>query len=88
MGQVQNYRYRASYVGQTMLYLINISEQHLSIYEVLIHKMKQFTWTLCILNTEHLPATLISPTQLTHMLDQVKAVLQKMDPEYDLLIQY
>ena len=40
MEQVQNYRYSNINVEQIMLYLMAISEQHLSIHEVLIHKLE------------------------------------------------
>ena len=40
---------------------------------------------LDILTTGHLPITLISPTQLTYMLDQVEADLQKTNTDYTLL---
>ena len=44
-----------------MLYMMTISEQHLSIYEVFFfHKLEQFIETLDILNTGHLPITMIS----------------------------
>ena len=56
---------------------MTIREQHVSIYELLIHQLEQFIEIIDILGTGHLPITLISPTQLTHMLDQVKTVPQK-----------
>ena len=37
--QVQNYKHSVNYVGQIMLYLMTMSEQHLSINEVLVHKL-------------------------------------------------
>ena len=85
MGQVQNYKYSVNYLGHIMLYLMTISEQHLSIYEVLVHKLEQFIEALDTLHTGHLPINLISPTQLKHMLNQVKKALQKTNPNYNLL---
>ena len=61
-----------------MLYLMTISVQHLSNYAVLAHKLEKFIEALGILSTGHLLITLISPTQLEHIPDQVKAVLQKI----------
>ena len=81
MAQVQNCGCSVNYVGQTMLYLITISQQHLSFYEDLIHKLEQLIEALNILSTGHLPLTLVSPTQLIHMLDQVKSALQKTNPD-------
>ena len=81
MGQVQNYKYSINYVGKIILYLMTISEQQLSIYDVLIPKLEQFIEPLDIFSTGHLPITLISPTQLTNMLDQIKMILQKTNPE-------
>ena len=64
IGQVKHYGYSIHYLGQMMIYLMTMDEQHLSIYEVLIHTLEQFRATLYILNTGHLPITLISPTWL------------------------
>ena len=51
MGKIQNYGYSINYVGQIMLYLVTISEQHLSIFEFLIHTLEQIIKALYILNT-------------------------------------
>ena len=72
MGQVQNYKYSVNFVRQIMLYIMTISEQHLSIYEVLVHKLEQSIEELDIFSTGPLPIILISPTQQEHMLNQVK----------------
>ena len=72
MGQVQNYKYSINYVRQVILYLMTISEQHLSTYEVLVHKLEQFIDALDILSTGHLAIPLISPTQLECMLIKSK----------------
>ena len=57
-----------------MLYLVTISEQHLGIYEVLIHKLEQYIEALHIWSTGYLPITLTSPSQLT--------ALQKAVPDH------
>ena len=66
-GQVQDHKYNADYAGLTMLHLMAVIEKHFSIYEILIHKLEQFIEELDILSAGHLPITLISPTQLTHV---------------------
>ena len=40
MEQVQNHQYSVNDVRQIMLYVMIISEQHLSIYKVLVHKLE------------------------------------------------
>ena len=85
MGQVQNHTYNVNIIGQTKLYLMNMSEQHPGIYEAVIHKLEQSLEVLDILSTEHLPITLLSSTQLTHMLEEVKATLQKTNQDLSLL---
>ena len=84
-GQVQNYKFSVDCMGQIMLYIMTISRKHLSIYEVLALKLEQFIEVLKVLSTEHLTITLISPTQLEHMLNQVPVTLQKTNPNYKLL---
>ena len=51
----------------------------------MVHKLEQFIDALVILNTGHLPITLILPTQLEHMLKEVKEALRKKNPNYNLL---
>ena len=63
---------------------MTIGEQHLSIYEVLIHKLEQFMEALDILSTGHLSINLISHTQLP----QTKTVLQKTNPDNTILFHY
>ena len=75
MGKIQSYKFSINYVVQIMFYLRTISEQHLSVYEVLVHKLEQFIEALSILNTGHSPLTLTSPPQLKYMLDPVKKAL-------------
>ena len=57
MGEVQNYRYSVKYVGQPMLYLLTVCEQHLCSYKVFISKLEHFIEALDILSTGHLPIT-------------------------------
>ena len=56
---------------------MTISELNLSIYEVLIHKLELLIEVFDILRTGHLPKTLISPTQLMHMLDKSRQPYRK-----------
>ena len=55
------------------------SEEHLNTYKVMVNKLEQLMKAFDILSTVHLPITLISPTQLTHMLEEVKTALQKTE---------
>ena len=41
---------------------MTISEQHVSIYEILVHKLEQIIEKVNILSRGHLSITLISPT--------------------------
>ena len=68
-----------------MIYLMTVSKHHLNIYGVMIHKLEQFIEALDILSAGHLPITLVSPTQMTHMLYQVKRAIQKTNTDYTLL---
>ena len=68
-----------------MLYMLTIGEQHLNIYEVLMHKLEQIRQALNIMSTENLPITLISSTEVTHVLDQVKTAIQTTNPPNILL---
>ena len=52
---------------------------------IFIHKLEQLIEAYDILSMGQSPIALISPTTLTHMLDQVKAALQKTHLDYTLL---
>ena len=82
MNHIQNYKYSVNTVDQIMLYLMNITEKHLRINNVLIYNLEQLIEVLYISCTGHLPITLKSPTQLTHVLDQAKAALQETNTKY------
>ena len=62
--------------------MITINEQHLGIYEVLIHKLESFTGALNTLSSAHLPITLILLTRLTHMFEQVMTASQRTKSAY------
>ena len=85
MEKIKTYGYNNNYVGQMMLHPMIVSEQQMTIYEVLIHKLKQLREAHDILSTGDLPITLKLPTQLINMLDPVKTELQQTDPAYTLL---
>ena len=60
-----------------MLYLLTISEQHSSIYEVLVHKLKQLIKPLDILSMGHLAITL----DITYSLDTYARLSQDSHTE-------
>ena len=61
------------------VYMLTLSEQHLN-----IHKLEQFLETSDTLKTGPVPITLVSPIQLTYMLNQVKPAFQRTNPDFTL----
>ena len=64
---------------------MTIFQQYLSIYYVFICKLQKIIEDPDILSTENLSISLMSPSQFTNMLNQVKADLEKTNMHCGLL---
>ena len=74
MGKFQKYKYSLNYVGLIIHYFRIISEHHLSVYTGLVHKF----WFITICShLIYLSLTLKSPTQLKHVVIQVKSLYKR-----------
>ena len=55
-------------------------------YERFISVLKTYSKAICILSKGHLPITLIPPSKLEAILQQVKTTLAKTNKNYDLVL--
>ena len=75
-----------SYSITTLLFLRTINEKYVRMYERFINELKTYSQAICILSKGYLPITLIPPSKLETMLQQVKTALAKTNKNYDLVL--
>ena len=55
-------------------------------YERFINELKSYSKAICILSNSYLPISLIPPSELESILQQVKAALGKTNKNYDMVL--
>ena len=75
-----------SYSITTLLFLWTINEKYVRMYERFINELKTYSKAICILSKGYLPITLIPPSKLEAILQQVKTALAKTNKNYDLVM--
>ena len=75
-----------SYSINTLLFLTTIKEKYVRMYERFIAELKSYSKAICILSKGYLPISLIPPSKLETVLQQVKAALAKNNKNYDLVL--
>ena len=92
-GQVNNWfeKYSASqginyYAIHSQLYLRTIQEKYIKMYERFVNQLKEYSSAIRILSKGYLPISLLPPSKLTKILQEVKQVLLKTNKNYGLVI--
>ena len=75
-----------NYAIDCLLFLTTIREQYVRIYERFIVELKSYSKAIRILSKGYLPITLISPSKLEAIFEQVKIVLTKTNKDYNLVL--
>ena len=73
--QLAHYNDKHSYSITTLLFLRTINEKYVKMYERFINELKTYSQAICVLSKGYLPITLIPPSKLETMLQQVKTAL-------------
>ena len=81
-----HFNYEHSYLINTLLFLRTIKEKYVRMYERFIVKLKLYSKAICILPKGYLPISLIPPSKLETILQQVKSALAKTNKNYDLVL--
>ena len=68
----------------TLLFLTAIKEKYVRMYERFIAELKSYSKAIRILSKGYLPISLIPPSKLETILQQVKTALAKNNKNYDL----
>ena len=69
-----------------MLFLTTTREKYVKMYERLINQLKMYSQVTGILSKAHLPISLLPPSTLNIILQEVKEALQVTNRDYDLVI--
>ena len=75
-----------SYSITTLLFVRTLNEKYVRMYERFINELKSYSKAICILSKGYLPISLIPPSKLETILQQVKAALAKTNKNYDLVL--
>ena len=74
------------YSINSMLYLRTVKEKYIALCRELITQLHIYTTSIIILAKGYLPISLISPSKLRGILNDVKIAIRKTNPDYDLVI--
>ena len=84
--QLTSYKDEHSYSITTLLFLGTINEKYVRMYERFINELKSYSKAIHVLSKGYLPITLIPPSKLEVILQQVKTALAKTKKNYDLVL--
>ena len=84
--QLTCYNDEHSYSITTLLFLRTINEKYVRMYERFINELKTYSKAICILSKGILPITVIPPSKLEAIVQQVKTALAKTKKNYDLVL--
>ena len=74
------------YVIHSLLYLPTIQEKYIKMYERFVNQLKEYSCAIRILSKGYLPISLLPPSKLAKILQEVKQVLLKTNKNYGLVI--
>ena len=74
------------YTINTLLFLTTVREKYVKMYERFINQLKMYSQVIRVLTKGYLPISLLPPSKLNTILQQVKEALQVTNKDYDLVI--
>ena len=74
------------YAFNSLLFLRVMQDKFISLYKELITQLKSYVSAIRKLTKGYLPTTLITPSKLQDILDEVRKSLQKTNPDYALVL--
>ena len=74
------------YSINSLLYLRIVQDKYIALYRELITQLCIYASAIRILAKGYLPISLVTSSKLREILNEVKAALQKTNPDYDLVI--
>ena len=74
------------YASNSLLFLRIVQDKYISLYKELITQLKSYISAIRILAKCYLPTTLITPSKLQDILNEVTKSLQQTNPDYALIL--
>ena len=74
------------YAIHSLLYLRTIQKKYIKMYERFVNQLKEYSCAIRILSKGYLPISLLPPSKLAKILQEVKQVLLKTNKNYGLVI--
>ena len=84
--QLTNSNNEFTYSIDSVVFFTTIKEKYVRMYERFIVELKSYSKGIRILSKGYLPISLIPPSKLTAILEQVKLALAKTNKDYDLVL--
>ena len=74
------------YSMNSLLYLGTVQDKYITLYRELITQLHIYVSAIRILAKGYLPISLVTPSKFRDILNEVKIAIQKINPDYDLVI--
>ena len=74
------------YSINSLLYLRTVHEKYIALYRELITQLHIYASAIRILAKGYLPISLVTPSKLRDILNEIKTAIQTTNPDYDLVI--
>ena len=84
--QLTHYNDEHSYSITTLLFLRTLNEKYVRMYERFVNELKSYSKATHVLSKSYIPISLMPPSKLETILQQVKAALAKTNKNYDLVL--
>ena len=75
-----------NYAINSVLFLTTVQEKYVKMYERFIEKLKLYSRAIRVLLKGYLPISLLPPSKLEKILNEVKVVIAKSNKDYDLVL--
>ena len=83
---LENIHSEFDYSMDAVLFLMTIKEKYVRMYEKFINKLRSYSKAIRILLKGYLPISLITPSKLEAIFQQVQAAITKSDQDYEIVL--
>ena len=74
------------YSMDAVLFLTTVKEKYVKMYEKFINELRSYSKAIWILSKGYLPITLITPSKLEGILQQVQLAITKLNQDYEIVL--
>ena len=83
---LENIHSEFDYSMDAVLFLMTIKEKYVRMYEKFINELRSYSKAIRILSKGYLPISLITPSKLEAILQQVQAAITKLNQDYEIVL--